>query len=1205
MDINQQLEYLNLSSDILTEKDVIDTINYDSTKVVSSKGIYEALYKLSANISSEFATKENLDISVENLSNSLSNYQKAGNYISGSMLDQIATKDFVKNQHFLTSHQSLSDYYKKDETSSSIELKNKFDKIDYSLDKRLKTAVFEKEISNYVLLSALEKAGFISSHQSLSDYYKKDETSAAYQLALQFSKYYDKSKTYSKQQIDSILNEYATLSGTFSRAQIINILKNYALSNEVSSSTELSIEFDKYVKKNSFDLSNYALKNAVSTKYELDDEFKKYQKAGNYALSTDVSSKAELDEAFAKCSKLSINVSSDAELSAEFAKYAKRADLDIYALKSSVSTVIELSNKFSQVDKALLNTVKLSGDSSITGNIDIKGSLCANVICAVFEDIKNLDPKTAISTEIDIIDDRVEAHYNDFEDTIYELCEKINEVIIYFNLPIALLDSGIETSCDVNAICQTLNKISDITKTSKLSNVIDTGHMISAINNDISILNNVTYTYNVEHSLSALNKLSQSNKRYTRYIADIVNDIIYNLDKFCTKNYTSSTYELSNKFNEYYAKNDTYSQDQINDRLSKYALSTNVFTKDQTQNILNNYAQRSELSSNYVNKNQICAYALSADVKRELIKRALSSDVMSKAELSSKFNDIQNEFSNTLHLNKKSTISADVVALYNTGTNRLSANTFNVDFAKVKNLKPQEILSSLTDRLEGNETFNKIFSTLNTLILDSDLSVKLLDIKQSDPDNFAEFLSTLNLINDITKNPKLSEKTQLQHLIANINTNIKSLSTSISCIDLNQSLSSLGKRISLINNKTNYNTDLITDLAIEMERGYTKNQTSSSVELKEAFNNVQQKGDYVLKQNLEPYAKQQWVNDNFISLSSGNTVNQLTISQLCANSLNIDFANVIDQKNNKCLSAYLLFIQNPYVLTIVNRINEIITYCKLDLDLITRPDNIYDQIIYATGKICVFAGIPALPYGASYTDILNSLNVAITKIYINQGLSLQTILQSHQYTGMLLVEYANYLRTEIARLSSSAPGSISVLVAEISAKCDYMNDEISYLSTCTLNNSNDIFYVKNNIVYLSNCTNYLSNEISCNDNDISSLSGSIDSLSADVKQLSINVYNDMAVISDYTSALYDNDIALSNKLIKLSSEFITLSSDNGKLLAKINELSTKNENLTIRMNSMTNVLSAFKTTDVGENGNVRNANNVLSTLIACFGGRIV
>ena len=43
MDINQQLEHLNLSADILTENDVIDTIKNDATKLVTSQGIYNAL----------------------------------------------------------------------------------------------------------------------------------------------------------------------------------------------------------------------------------------------------------------------------------------------------------------------------------------------------------------------------------------------------------------------------------------------------------------------------------------------------------------------------------------------------------------------------------------------------------------------------------------------------------------------------------------------------------------------------------------------------------------------------------------------------------------------------------------------------------------------------------------------------------------------------------------------------------------------------------------------------------------------------------------------------------------------------------------------------------------------------------------------------------------------------------------------------------
>ena len=55
MDINQQLEFLNMSADVLTENDVVDKIIPDTSKIVSSKGIYDATTAISAAIDEESA----------------------------------------------------------------------------------------------------------------------------------------------------------------------------------------------------------------------------------------------------------------------------------------------------------------------------------------------------------------------------------------------------------------------------------------------------------------------------------------------------------------------------------------------------------------------------------------------------------------------------------------------------------------------------------------------------------------------------------------------------------------------------------------------------------------------------------------------------------------------------------------------------------------------------------------------------------------------------------------------------------------------------------------------------------------------------------------------------------------------------------------------------------------------------------------------
>ena len=115
---------------------------------------------------------------VEDLSNSLSNYYTKSETSSAAEINS----SFEAVQAAITEvDNSLSDYYLKNETSSSVEIQNALDTKqpvgDYALTSQIPTAVSQLE----------NDAGYLTEHQSLSDYYTKSETSSNVELNTKFA----------------------------------------------------------------------------------------------------------------------------------------------------------------------------------------------------------------------------------------------------------------------------------------------------------------------------------------------------------------------------------------------------------------------------------------------------------------------------------------------------------------------------------------------------------------------------------------------------------------------------------------------------------------------------------------------------------------------------------------------------------------------------------------------------------------------------------------------------------------------------------------------------------------------------------------------------------------------------------------------------------------------------------------------------------
>ena len=144
-----------------------------------------------------YYTKSDTSSAIE-IQSALNEKQPAGEY---ALVNQIplSVSQLDNDAGYLTAHQSLSDYYQKSETSSASEIQSALDEKqpsgEYALTSQIPTNV--SQLSN--------DAGYLTEHQSLSDYYMKNETSSANQISDELASklestaaapVFDSSKTY-------------------------------------------------------------------------------------------------------------------------------------------------------------------------------------------------------------------------------------------------------------------------------------------------------------------------------------------------------------------------------------------------------------------------------------------------------------------------------------------------------------------------------------------------------------------------------------------------------------------------------------------------------------------------------------------------------------------------------------------------------------------------------------------------------------------------------------------------------------------------------------------------------------------------------------------------------------------------------------------------------------------------------------------------
>ena len=223
-----------------------------------------------------------------------------------TQLDGYATEEWVTNQGYLTTHQSLSDYAKK------TELANYYTKVESDDKYALKTSI--PTLDGYATEDWVTNQGYLTQHQDLSTYAKKTE----------LANYYTKAESDWKYALSSdipSLNGYATEQWVTNQGYLTThqSLEDYAKKTDLSTKadkehTHLLKDITDYVAPN---LSIYAKKTDIPSlngyateewvnskgyltthqsltdyakKTELANYYTKVESDGKYALSADIPS---------------------------------------------------------------------------------------------------------------------------------------------------------------------------------------------------------------------------------------------------------------------------------------------------------------------------------------------------------------------------------------------------------------------------------------------------------------------------------------------------------------------------------------------------------------------------------------------------------------------------------------------------------------------------------------------------------------------------------------------------------------------------------------------------------------------------------------------------------------------------------------------------------------------------------------------------
>jgi hypothetical protein len=134
-----------------------------------------------------YYTKNEVDAAIENVEVDLTGYAtedwvKQQNYLTEHQsLAGYATEDWVKQQNYLTEHQSLADYYTKSEVDAAIE-NVEVDLTGYATEDWVKQQGYITEhqsLAGYATEDWVKQQNYLTEHQSLDNYYTKNEVDTA------------------------------------------------------------------------------------------------------------------------------------------------------------------------------------------------------------------------------------------------------------------------------------------------------------------------------------------------------------------------------------------------------------------------------------------------------------------------------------------------------------------------------------------------------------------------------------------------------------------------------------------------------------------------------------------------------------------------------------------------------------------------------------------------------------------------------------------------------------------------------------------------------------------------------------------------------------------------------------------------------------------------------------------------------------------